>query len=237
MHRASANCLIVLSSLFLAGAARGQDGAKPMPLMDDVRDRRYCEFFVVKREGVRLKAAVFNTLGLSDCPQAQWEAIDPSKLQADLGALDVIRNGPRHFVMDRVGSGDLTGPVVDMQGLAMRQVATLDVPLSALVDKRASYTVQAVDRTTKYVFLAGRPVFELIDPQQQIYVMQAYSQEVDPTLSYAALAALGERLKPPTGWRYRSRILDADLVADASGEAHIIQDELRNTYQRISARP
>jgi hypothetical protein len=116
-------------------------------------------------------------------------------------------------------------------------VATLDVPLSALVEKRASYTVQGINRTTEYVFLAGRPVFELIDPDERIYVMQAYSQEIDPTLSYAALATLGERLKPPTGWRYRSRVLDADLVADVSGEAHIIQDELRNTYQRVPVRP
>jgi haloalkane dehalogenase len=237
MPNPRATCLLVLSALLLANGARGQDGAKPMSMMDDVRDRRYCEFFVVKREGVHLKAAVFNTLGLNNCSQAQWETIDTAKIQADFGALDVIRNGPRHFVMDRLATGDLTGSVVDMQGLAMRQVATLDVPLSALVEKRASYTVQGINRTTEYVFLAGRPVFELIDPDERIYVMQAYSQEIDPTLSYAALATLGERLKPPTGWRYRSRVLDADLVADVSGEAHIIQDELRNTYQRVPVRP
>ena len=41
------------------------------------------------------------------------------------------------------------------------------------------------------------------------------------------------RLKLPPGWSYRSRILDQDLVASASGEATIIQDDLQNTYQRL----
>ena len=76
-------------------------------------------------------------------------------------------------------------------------------------------------------------MYELISPKGQVYVMQSYSQIVDPSLAYTDLAALGSRLKPPKGWQYRSRTLTADLIAQASGEAHIIQDELQNTYQRL----
>ena len=63
--------------------------------------------------------------------------------------------------------------------------------------------------------------------------MQAYAQIIDPKLSYDDLAGLGSRLTLPSGWTYRSRILDQDLVASASGEATIIQDDLQNTYQRL----
>jgi len=181
-------------------------------MLDDVRDRRYCELFVVKRQCAHLAADVYNTLGLNDCPQAAWDAIDTAKLASEFGAVRVIRNGPRHFIMDRLASGDVTSNVTDMQGLGMRFVATMSLPLLELVEKRAFYVERTVRRTTDWIFLAGKPVYELISPKGRVYVMQSYSQIVDPTLGYTDLVGLGSRLKPPKGWHYRSRILNADLV-------------------------
>jgi hypothetical protein len=234
--------LDIRSSIFVAAgltilvfAAASQPSTKPLRMLDDVRDRRYCELFVVKRQGAHLAADVYNTLGLNDCPQAAWDAIDTAKLASELGAVRVIRNGPRHFIMDRLASGDVTNNVTDMQGLGMRVVGTMSLSLLELVEKRAFYVERTIRRTNDWVFLAGKPVYELTSPKRRIYVMQSYSQIVDPSLGYNDLAALGSRLKPPKGWHYRSRILNDDLVARASGEAHIIQDELQNTYQRVSS--
>jgi hypothetical protein len=218
--------LAILGSL---GAA--QPSTKPLKMLDDVRDRRYCELLVVKRQGAHLVADVYNTLGLNDCPPAEWDAIDTAKVASQLRAVRVIRNGPRHFIMDRLASGDVTRNVADIQGLAMRAVATVGLRLLDLIEKRASYVERTIGRTTDWVFLAGKPVYELVGPNGQVYVMQSYSQIVDPSLVYADLGALGNRLKPPNGWHYRSRTLTADLVAQARGEAHVIQDELQNTYQ------
>ena len=67
-----------------------------------VRDRRYCEILVVRRAGLTLEADVYNTLGLNDCPPAQWAAIDAAKIKKERDALAVIMNGPRYFMMDRV---------------------------------------------------------------------------------------------------------------------------------------
>ena len=50
----------------LVAVASAQPSTTPMKMLDDVRDRRYCELFVVKREGVRLSADVYNTLSLND---------------------------------------------------------------------------------------------------------------------------------------------------------------------------
>ena len=61
--------------------------------------------------------------------------------------------------------------------------------------------------------------------------MQSFSQFVDTNLSYDDLEDLGERLALPAGWRYRTRMLDADLDVTADGTATVIQDELQNTYQ------
>ena len=218
----------------LVTVAVGQSSTTPMKMLDDVRDRRYCELIVAKREGVRLLADVYNTLGLNDCPQAAWDAIDTAKVASQFGAVRVIRNGPRYFIMDRLASGDATRAPADIQGLAMRPVATMRVRLLDLIGKRASYVERTIRRTTDWVFLAGKPVYELVNPKGQVYVMQSYSQIVDPSLGYADLATLGSRLKPPKDWQYRSRTLTADLVAQAKGEAHVLQDELQNTYQRLN---
>ena len=63
--------------------------------------------------------------------------------------------------------------------------------------------------------------------------MQSYSQEVDKELNEAGLLALANRLKLPPGWKYRARTLDEDLVIqNVGGKAYVIQDNLKNTYQR-----
>jgi hypothetical protein len=233
----SRSIFVTAGLLIFVTAAAAQPSTTPMKMLDDVRDRRYCELFVIKRQGAGLAADVYNTLGLNDCPQAAWDAIDTAKVASEFGAIRVIRNGPRHFIMDRLASGDVTRNAADIQGLAMRPVGTLSLDLIDLlidlIEKRAFYVERTVLRTTDWVFLAGKPVYELISPKGQVYVMQSYSQIVDPSLAYTDLIALGSRLKPPKGWQYRSRTLTTDLVAQSTGEAHIIQDELQNTYQRL----
>jgi hypothetical protein len=216
-----------------AAVAAAQSPTTPMKMLDDVRDRRYCELLVIERHGVGFSADVYNTLGLNECPQAAWEAIDTAKVASQFDAFRVARNGPRHFIMDRLASGDADKSAADIQGLAMRPVATMKLRLLEFIGKRASYVDRTVHRTTDWTFLAGKPVYELVSPKGQVYVMQSYSQIVDPNLRYDDLAALGSRLKPPPGWQYRSRTLTADLVAPSLGEAHVIQDELQNTYQRL----
>jgi hypothetical protein len=61
--------------------------------------------------------------------------------------------------------------------------------------------------------------------------MQALCMGVDPTMSEATLPSLGERLKMPSGWSYRVRTLDAELVVDTTQSlATVLQDEFENSY-------
>jgi hypothetical protein len=214
----------------LAGSAAAVEAA-PMKMVEGIRDARYCELLVVTGRVIDLKASVYNTLGLNDCPPAIWQAIDIDALKKQLDAREIIRNGPRHFLMDKIGEAGTPAPPVDFQGLELRLRATIALGIEDLLKPREPYAVRRIDRTTDYVFDAGQPVFELVDPKGQVYVMQAYSQIVDPSLSYNDLAGLGSRLKLPAGWQYKTRILDQDLVAQAVGQAEIVQDELQNTYQ------
>ena len=47
----------------------------------------------------------------------------------------------------------------------------------------APYSVNRVDRRAVFTFDAGRPVFELVDPDGRRWVMQTYSQVADKTLT------------------------------------------------------
>jgi hypothetical protein len=82
-----------------------------------------------------------------------------------------------------------------------------------------------------FTFDAGRPVFELVDPDGRRWVMQTYSQVVDKNMSVDDLPGLGSRLSQPAGWRYETRTLTKPLVVDTTASvAHVMQDDLTNTY-------
>jgi hypothetical protein len=54
----------------------------------------------------------------------------------------------------------------------------------------------------------------------------------DGSLTLSSLEDLGDRLNLPSGWSYRSHILTQDEdMGTQNGEAYIVQDELKNTYQ------
>lgn len=73
-----------------------------------------------------------------------------------------------------------------------------------------------------------------LTPGGKTYVMQAYSHIVDDSLTGDSLPGLGDRLHLPEGWHYRARTPDRDLVLRAvAGRAHILQDELQNTYMQL----
>jgi hypothetical protein len=204
--------------------------------VNGVRDRRYCEIFIVQRAGLKLEGDVYNTLGLNDCPEAGWKAIDTEKVKQEFGAFAIVMNGPRHFVMDHIAIAKPDAPPYDFAGLAMNRVAVLHIPWHDLLN-RPPYDELQVSRSTHFGFDAGHPVFELISPAGERYVMQSYAAIVDPNQRLADLPGLGGRLKLPQGWTFRTRVLAAPLDVKAIGEARIVQDELQNTYQFAPTEP
>jgi hypothetical protein len=226
----TAAAAIIIAALAPAGA---QTVDKGKHMIDGVRDARYCEIIPVARRGLRLVGTVYNTLGLNDCPPALWDKITEDAMRKRLRAIMVVLNGPRHFVMDAIGAeGDTaTGATVDAGGLALTARATIKLRLADMRTK--PYRERTVDRQTRYVFMAGRPVFLLVRPDGARYAMQSYAEMADKSLSYAELPTLGSRLKLPAGWRYETMTPDADLVLGAQGKATIVQDDLDDTYQKL----
>ena len=235
MHWTAPGALTGLT-LLAAGAIAAAETGKPViegNVIEGVRNARYCEIIPIVRDGVHLVATVYNTLGLNDCPADVWAAITEDSMKKRFGAITVLLNGPRYFLMDSITARGATkaGKKIEAGGLALTERASIDLGLFDLLHR--SYRETTIDRDTLYLFKAGSPVFMLEAPDGSRYVMQAYAQIVDKTLSYNDLPALAARLKLPSGWRYTTMVPEKDLVAGAEGKATVVQDDLENTYQKL----
>ena len=208
-----------------------KDAARDTPrLIDDVRGVRYGEIIAVFGRHGHFEAEVFGTQFLNDCPQEVWNTLDPSAIAAELGALLVKLNGPRHWVIDGIGQRVNTlEPVVrEFNGLLVRRLALIDLGDDP---STSPYTDRHVHGGVVFFFDAGKPVYELVSPDGLAYVMQAYCLGVDPATDEASLSTLGERLEPPQGWTFRVRTLDEELVIDTTHKvATVLQDEFEHSY-------
>lgn len=105
--------------------------ANPIPVSGPFYNLRYCEILLVSLGDAGLEAQVYNTLGLNDCPQQQWDAVDTGAVAAEFGAIAADKNGPRYWLLNQITPIDDGIPVpgfgriVDPQ-LQISDLATLD---------------------------------------------------------------------------------------------------------------
>jgi len=200
----------------------------------ELRNVRYCEIIPVTREGRMLTSWVYNTLGLNDCPAAEWGALTEDEVNEEYGSIAAKLNGPRYWVIDQlIASGSTTtGQTFTFGGIEMALRATLETkPREGTVGEEF-YVPNEVQRDTVYKYNAGQPVYELTSPEGDVYIMQSYAQVKDKNLTIDDLASLGSKLSLPEGWTYATRTLTEDYELVTEGLAYVINDDLYNSYQR-----
>lgn len=230
---------MLLAAALLSGACApaddsgpGSGGAGQGGAAVSVRGARYCEILLGHPEGASVRIDVFNTFGLNDCPEEAWSKVDTATIAEASGAASVVLNGPRHWVVDGfVNSAFLDPTVVVLGGVEMRKAGQITLPLSEVATAGTPYLTRDIARNTTYVFEAGKSVYELVDENGRIFVMQSFSLEHE-ALTEGDLPSLGPKLALPAGWVFRTRTPAADFhVTAVNGVATIVQDELENTYQ------
>ena len=194
--------------------------------------KRYGEVLLVTPGEAGPQATVYNSYPLNDCPADLWSALDAQAIATENGAATALLNGPRYWLMNSIEKVT-QGPrmIKNFGGIDMLLQAT--VLLTAM--NPAPYTANQVNRHTVFTFDAGEEVFELQDPAYRRWVMQTWSQIVDPDLSRGDLPKLGERLDLPEGWTYQKRVLESPLRIDSANRtALVLQDDLTNSYSLIT---
>jgi len=205
--------------------------AAPDPT-ENLSGKRYGEVLLVTPGEAGPQAAVYNSFPLNDCPAELWSKLDAQAIATENGAATALLNGPRYWLMNSIEKTQ-QGPriIKNFGGIDMLLQAT--VLLTAM--NPAPYTANQVNRHTVFTFDAGEEIYELQDPAFRRWVMQTWSQIVDPNLSRADLPKLGERLNVPDGWTYQSRVLDSPLRIDTTTHAaQVLQDDLTNSYSLLS---
>lgn len=196
--------------------------------VDGVFGKRYGEILLVSATPSGPEAEVFNTFPLNDCPADLWRQLDAQAIAEENGAVAALLNGPRYWLMSSIGKrGRDDLPRKTFGGIEMLRQAS--VKLASM--NPAPYQVNRVNRQAVFTFDAGREIYELIDPDDRRWVMQTYSQTVDPSLSLDDLPGLAGRLSLPAGWAYQARTLTEPLRVDTTAQdACVTQDDLANSY-------
>ncbi|QWD34088.1 hypothetical protein AOC06_02045 [Polynucleobacter paludilacus] len=225
--------LLATSFLVLATNAFAQT-PKYEVSVSHLRNERYCEVLYGNRDWLSLKIKVFSTEGLNECPENLWKGVTEKTITDRHSASFVKLNGPRYWTIDGImasGADTINHKRENFGGVEMNLRAVIDINLWQLF-RSGHYKATPVSRETKWIYQAGKEVYELVSPEGQTYVMQSYSQIVNPTLTMKDLPTLGAQLKLPKGWTYQTRFLKEDLNLEANGTAYVLQDNLENSYQR-----
>lgn len=218
-----------------------QDDAETIEMrFEGIRGHRYTEIFLIAPEpSGSLTGGIYNTIGLNDAtdagdstPQPLVEGLDLAAVAKQYDVPAVFLNGPRLWCLDWLNV--VVGRERDFNGLKARWVMWLDVPKTLSQNKSNAYKPMAGNRDTAFGINAGSPAFILDDPDNNSWVMKSAGLIVDPTQTYDTLRDLGTRLQLALGWTFRTVVLDADLILTPdNGKAHIVQDDLGNTYDRV----
>jgi hypothetical protein len=233
---------IVVYPKVVANAPK-DDAQRTEMKFDGLMGSRYTEILLVFGNALtgNYVAGVYNTAGLNGAnpagggdstPALILDKIDMKKVKEDNGALSTVKNGARLWTVDHVGVK--AGKERDFQGLKARWVMWFPIPDELREGKDLSYAVMHAHRDTSMSIDKGSRAYILDDPQGNSWVMKSASLIKDPNQKFEDLKDLGSRLKLPPGWKFRSPILEQDLVfMTDDGKAMITQDEIGNTYDRV----
>ena len=184
------------------------------------RGLRYAELFAVGPEWI----TVYNSIGLSEAPPELWDALDAQAAADQLRVGLVLKNGPHWWMSDKL-TGRFGVDETTVGGIGFRVAAKIPafIAKSGKIEP-PSYTVIEADKEGVNVYLAGEPVYELVSPDGDAFVMQ--SSSTPP----GELATLGDRLTPAKGWQFQTRTLDEELTLTMNGKVKVATDDLRNIY-------
>jgi hypothetical protein len=198
----------------------------------NMRGKRYCEIIIPKTIS---EYAVYNTLGLNDCPENIWDKITIEEVKKETDSSFVHLNGPRYWVIDGLKNSSLVSTTVKtIANLKMREAGVLHIRMLDLVRTKVAFKTRTVARKTTWLYDADKPVYELIDPQGTVFVMQSYSIQTTPQ-TLESLSQLGSMLKLPKGWQFKTGMLKKLEKLEAINEkAIVIQDDFLNTYQQAT---
>jgi hypothetical protein len=212
---------------------------------DGLRDYRYEEIELFAKDPLKkvLYVTIYDTTGLNggddsrdSAPASLTQKLDPKKIAKQYQALSARIDPPYHWTIDWLS--DRVGTVRSFDGLNVAWMGNSLAPSSALSPKplpHVAYHPTSTARTAVAGFKKGSEIYLLDDPKGQTWVMVSYKDTPDQTID--KLQALGDVLKLPQGWKFRTTVLTKDLILEPkAGFAGVTSDEKGNLYHLTGPR-
>jgi hypothetical protein len=98
-----------------------------------------------------------------------------------------------------------------------------------------SYKPFTIDRNSSIGWDKGTTALLLDDPEGNTWIMKGLEQGLKPNYTYEQFVAAGQSQfkQLPTGWKFRVKKLDKDLIErPEGGVATIMRDEFSNVYDK-----
>ena len=199
----------------------------------NTRGYPWCEIIPIVGQGAEAVAEVYNSTSVELCPKEKSQLLDAKKLAEQLKLGHVAINPERFWIADEIRFYK-AGEIVDFGPVKAIWVARMNADALKAGLMSGFFTAQTIQRDTQWLYKKGKPVYLLRAPEGKVWVMQVYGHQIDPGLKPENLDQLGAKLKLPAGWTFETKTLAADLSIEpgrAGGIAHILRDNLTNTYQ------
>lgn len=227
----------------------------------DLRGYRYAEIDLFARDALKklLYVSVYNTTGLNggddsrdSAPKPLVDGLDSKKIAKRYQALLAAISPPLYWTIDWFV--DRAGAVHSFDGLDAAWMGNSQAPASRLSPKPApvairatisqasasklsarptsdAYRVTFAARTSIEGFKKGSTVYLIDDSKGRTWVMVSYTNKNVPDLTIDKLDSLGDLLKLPQGWKFRTALLSKELVLEPKGgSAGLMQDDKQNVY-------
>jgi hypothetical protein len=178
-------------------------------------------------------ADFYNSTGTDICTPEKFAALDKEKIKAETGAKEVFLNPSRRWTFDLLDVFE-DGIERTFGGIKMTWMGVVPVEELEKGVTKGHYVPGYIFRNNQYTFKKGREIHLLDAPGGEVFVMQSFTNFKQKDVSFANARNLGSKLTLPPGWKYRSVILDRDLIVNqkrTSGMAHVFQDDMLNAYQ------
>jgi len=238
---------LLLGVALTAGCAKLQDdGANAKPgHYENLNKVRYVELFVVGGNGItgNMLINVYNTIGTPGfdpktntdaSPQAWVEGVSTEEIKKQFSALGAAVNGPKMLMLDWM---DLPmGAEREFNGRKVPWVALLHLSKDEVKELgKFHYKPVKIERRSKFGINKGTLAFLIDDSDGNTWIMKGFEVGLKPAYTFEEFAAdAPSRFKKlPPGWKFRTKVLEQDLVlVPETGVATIMPDEFFNVYDK-----
>lgn len=239
---------LMLWAMLLGFAPLPDDGANTKTIrFNNMHLVRYIEIFVFgggQSDG-ELRANVYNSSlapGLDpkvnkDTAPPSWVAeLNPEAIKKQFDAPAVTFNGPKLWMLDWF---DIPlGVEREIHGRKIPWCAELHLnrsELEAVAKGEMKYKSTTIERKSSIGYNKGTTVFLIDAADGNTWIMKGFELGLKPRWTYEEFATnpAGHLKQLPAGWKFRTTVLDRDLILiPETGVATIMSDEFFNVYDK-----